>query len=77
MVNDLLVRRRTVGEEFAARSLGILLAARIAVDAAIDGPFGKHRRSRFEVAWFPVRIELVFVGVILDQATGRILKYQK
>ena len=46
----------------------------LAVDATVDRPFGEHGRARFEIARLPFGRELVFIGVVLDQAAGRILE---
>jgi hypothetical protein len=51
-----------------------LPAARIAVDAARDRPFGEHGGAGFEVARLPVLGQHVFVGVVLDQRACRILE---
>src|SRR5450830_324674 len=66
-----------VGQKLAAGTLGIFLSAGIAVDAAVDGPFSKHGRTWFKIARLPVGVELVFIGVVLDQATGRVFEIPK
>jgi hypothetical protein len=61
-----------VGQEFSAGRLDVALAAGIAVNAAFDRPLRKYGRARLKLARFPFRIQLVLVGVILDQAPGRV-----
>lgn len=63
-----------VGEEFVVWFLGIFLVLCIVVDVVIDGLFGKYCWFGFEVVWFLVCIELVFVGVIFDQVIGWIFE---
>src|SRR5256885_4331348 len=50
-----------VGDELAVRCANALLTPGVAVDAAIDGPFGKHRGTGLELARLPVGGELVLV----------------
>src|SRR5207237_898229 len=46
------------------------LAARIAVDAAGDGPLGEHLRARRELARLPRRSHVVLVGVVPGESPG-------
>ena len=64
----------TVGDELAASGTCALLAPGVAVDATVNGPFRKHRGAGLEFARLPVGGELVFVGVVLDECTGRVLE---
>jgi hypothetical protein len=63
--------------ELPFRRLRVLLATRVAVDAAIDRPFGEYGRTRFEIARLPFGRQLIFVGVVLDQPPAGFWKYQK
>ena len=49
----------------------------MAVDAAVDRPFGEHGGAGLELARLPGFGEVVFVGVVLDQAATGVLEIPK
>ena len=53
------------------------LAAGVAIDAPINGPFGKHSGAGRELSGLPGWCEVVFVRVVFDQATTRVFKIPK
>src|SRR5450830_117640 len=73
-INRSLSRFSAVGQELARGTFCIFLTTRVAIDTAINGPLGEHGWTRFKIACLPVGVELVFIGVILDQATSGILE---